>query len=164
MSGWAFRWSGPNWRAQQRKASIPRDHPRYLQGQDQAPAGETYVTYYCCVCVVAPESMPGGENSSIIGRLAHACKVVRPGHTFLRRSTGKWTTARVNLTAELRSDLYMLWWYMFLLAARAGQRQLDIVFSSDAWGHGVVEQCVEWVIAATEMKWKLGPTASYSAL
>ena len=90
------------------------------------------------------------ELLSVIGKLAHACKVVKPGRTFLRRMMDTAQRARkldhwIHLTAEFRSDL--LWWHMFLplwngrsmLEVHQPQWQPDIVFSSDAsgsWGWG----------------------------
>ena len=54
---------------------------------------------------------------SLIGHLQHACKVVRPGRTFLRRmielaSVAKELHHHIRLTASFRSDLQ--WWATFL--------------------------------------------------
>lgn len=60
------------------------------------------------------------ELRSLIGKLQHACKVVRPGRTFMRRlfDTLKGARSRrqpmVRLNGEARSDL--AWWQSFLSA------------------------------------------------
>ena len=57
------------------------------------------------------------ELQSLAGKLQHACKVVRPGRTFLRRVfemmhvTGK-KYHHVRLNAGFRSDI--TWWHTFL--------------------------------------------------
>ena len=57
------------------------------------------------------------ELQSLAGKLQHACKVVRPGRTFLRRifellkGCGRCQTF-VYLNAAFRSDL--TWWHLFL--------------------------------------------------
>ncbi len=57
------------------------------------------------------------ELLSLIGYLQHACRVIRPGHSFLRRmidlSAGvRALHHRVRLNAGFRSDLK--WWNCFL--------------------------------------------------
>ena len=62
------------------------------------------------------------ELESLVGSLNHACKVVRPGRTFLRRmidllaATGSTTDHRphhhIRLNREFRADL--AWWRLFL--------------------------------------------------
>ena len=62
------------------------------------------------------------ELESLVGLLNHACKVVRPGRTFLRRMidlltvTGSNTACRphhhIQLNREFRADL--AWWQLFL--------------------------------------------------
>ena len=57
------------------------------------------------------------ELLSLIGKLAHACKVVRPGRLFLRRMIETATKARqlehwIRLNEQFRSDL--AWWKAFL--------------------------------------------------
>ena len=89
---------------------------------------------------------------SLIGKLSHACKIVRPGRVFLRRMIE--TSAKalrpehwVRLSEEFRSDL--AWWRTFLqvwngrsfMDAKWQRSQPDIVFASDAsgaWGYGAV--------------------------
>ena len=57
------------------------------------------------------------ELESLVGKLAHACKVVRPGKTFLRRMFELLSGARqphhhLRLNVAFRSDL--MWWVLFL--------------------------------------------------
>lgn len=57
------------------------------------------------------------ELESLIGKLSHACKVVRPGKTFMRRLFELLTGTRrahhhVRLNAATRSDL--CWWATFM--------------------------------------------------
>ena len=88
------------------------------------------------------------ELESLIGTLQHACKVIKPGRTFLRRaiallSVAKQSHHHIRLNAEIRSDL--LWWKMFasqwngtaiLVDPRITH---DVIVTSDAsgsWGCG----------------------------
>ena len=57
------------------------------------------------------------DLQSLAGKLQHACKVVRPGRTFLRRvfellKGCKKRQTFVRLNAAIRSDL--MWWHLFL--------------------------------------------------
>ena len=57
------------------------------------------------------------ELLSLIGHLQHACKVVKPGRTFLRRMIDLSTTAQklhhhIRLNSSFRSDLQ--WWATFM--------------------------------------------------
>ena len=57
------------------------------------------------------------EPQSLVGKLQHACKVVRPGRSFVRRmfSLLKGLPKKqqfVRLNVAFRSDL--LWWHLFL--------------------------------------------------
>ena len=57
------------------------------------------------------------EMLSLIGELAHACKVVRPGRTFLRRmidlaSSRQGLEDWIRINQEFKSDL--TWWSLFL--------------------------------------------------
>ncbi len=57
------------------------------------------------------------ELQSLVGKLQHACKVVRPGRTFLRRMFELMKGSRksqrfVRLNASFRSDL--MWWHRFM--------------------------------------------------
>lgn len=57
------------------------------------------------------------ELQSLIGSLSHACKVVKPGRTFLRRVIDLSTLASkphhhyVQLNRDVRSDIE--WWYRY---------------------------------------------------
>ena len=88
------------------------------------------------------------ELESLIGTLQHACKVVRPGRSFLRRAIALLSVANqsfhhIRLNQEFRSDL--LWWKTFALhwngAALISDLDLHqpIIVTSDAsgsWGCG----------------------------
>ena len=89
------------------------------------------------------------ELLSLIGQLQHACCVVRPGRSFLRRmislsSTVKEPHYRVRLNREFRSDLQ--WWACFLPTWNGRSMMTGIlptfhagVLTSDAsgsWGCG----------------------------
>ena len=92
------------------------------------------------------------ELLSLIGKLSHACKVVRVGRTFLRRMIALSTSAAkpehwLHLSAEFRADLS--WWQVFLpswnhrcmMYASKTARPPDEEFSTDAsgsWGCGAV--------------------------
>ena len=86
---------------------------------------------------------------SLIGSLSHACKVVRPGRTFLRRLIDLSTTVKqlehfIRLNHDAWSDIE--WWACFLeswngisLAETVVRRQPKITVVSDAsgsWGCG----------------------------
>ena len=89
------------------------------------------------------------ELQSIIGSLAHACKVVKPGCTFLRRLIDLLAVAKkpyhhIRLTRDARSDIE--WWHCFatpwngvsMLRSQTEQKP-DIIITSDAsgrWGCG----------------------------
>ena len=84
------------------------------------------------------------ELESLVGKLAHACKVVRPGKTFLRRMFELVSGVRqphhhIRLNAEFRSDL--TWWATFLeswngvsLLQEYGPIRVSHEFASDASG------------------------------
>ena len=89
------------------------------------------------------------ELLSIIGQLQHACKVVRPGRTILRRMIDLSTKAKemhrhLRLNAAFRSDLQ--WWASFLvewngisMMSRNARTSHQAVITSDAsgsWGCG----------------------------
>ena len=82
---------------------------------------------------------------SLIGKLAHACKVVRVGQIFLRRLIMLSTQAKrlhhwLHLSEEARRDL--AWWIVFLpswnhramIRSRPESQLPEIVFASDASG------------------------------
>ena len=57
------------------------------------------------------------DLESLVGRLCHASKVVKPGKTFMRRLFEALSGARrahhhIRLGSEVRSDI--LWWYTFM--------------------------------------------------
>ena len=92
------------------------------------------------------------QLESLVGLLNHACKVVFPGRTFLRRmidllaATGRSTTHRphhyVRLNREFRADL--AWWRTFVqpwngVGLLHGAEQSTLEFYTDAsgaWGCG----------------------------
>ena len=97
------------------------------------------------------------ELQSLIGQLQHACCVVRPGRTFLRRmfalvSVVRRPYHRIRLNAGFRSDL--TWWATFLPAwngvsmmAGRTQRSVSATITSDAsgtWGCGAFLSSGEW--------------------
>ena len=87
------------------------------------------------------------ELESLIGTLQHACSVIKPGRSFLRRaikllSVAKQPHHHIRLKKEFRSD--MMWWKVFagqwngtgIIVTEKGP---DIVVTSDAsgsWGCG----------------------------
>lgn len=99
---------------------------------------------------------------SLIGQLQHACCVVRPGRTFLRRMIGLSTTAKqlhhkIRLNKGFRSDLK--WWSCFLpmwngqglFRATLGS-SYGATLTSDAsgsWGCGAYCSSGEWM----QLKW-----------
>ena len=89
------------------------------------------------------------DLKSLIGVLSHACKVVKPGRTFLRRLIDLSKIARkpshfVRLNREARSDIE--WWFRFAdrwngvsIMYLTNRKNCDIAVISDAsgkWGCG----------------------------
>ncbi|MCG8431273.1 MAG: hypothetical protein MJA29_08890, partial [Candidatus Omnitrophica bacterium] len=87
------------------------------------------------------------ELESLIGTLQHACKVIRPGRSFLRRTIALLSIAKqkhhhIRLNAEFRSD--MLWWKLFAekwngISLIIPSCPSDVTLTSDAsgtWGCG----------------------------
>ena len=94
------------------------------------------------------------ELESLVGILNHACKVVRPGRSFLRRmldllkdrntrQAGRRSTQHIRLNREFRSDL--LWWRTFaqqwngvtiMLPPGGGNAFTMATDASGAWGCG----------------------------
>ena len=87
------------------------------------------------------------ELESLIGSLQHACKVIRPGRSFLRRAISLLSVTKkpdgfIRLNKEFRSDL--MWWKVFArgwngtgIISRSGH--WDVMLTSDAsgsWGCG----------------------------
>ena len=106
------------------------------------------------------------ELLSLIGHLQHACKVVRPGRTFLRRmielsTVGKQLHHHIRLTAAFRSDLQ--WWVAFL-AKWNGRSMMEgnlkknpsAVVTSDAsgtWGCGAFTSQGSWFQLQWPSEW-----------
>lgn len=101
------------------------------------------------------------ELCSLIGKLQHATKVVRPGRTFLRRMFEQLAVAKkmhhhVRLNQSFRSDL--AWWNTFLAAwngvsllSEVISKSPDHVICTDAsgsWGCGAV-----WGTCWLQYKW-----------
>ena len=97
------------------------------------------------------------ELLSIIGQLQHACSVVKPGRSFLRRMIDLSRGVRelhykVRLNAGFRSDLK--WWSCFLpvwngkeLMSSVTRTGPPVVITSDAsasWGCGAFTSTGEW--------------------
>ncbi len=100
------------------------------------------------------------QLESLIGTLHHACKVIRPGRSFLRRAIALLSIAskphhHIRLNAEFRAD--MLWWKTFASYWNGTSALIitgppDITITSDAsgsWGCGAWYGSkwfqVEWV-------------------
>ena len=101
------------------------------------------------------------ELLSLIGVLAHACKVVRAGRSFMRRLIELGKTAKelhyfIRLNNEARSDIQ--WWRLFAkrwngvsMMFNAGRDSCSITVTSDAsggWGCGAFSGS-DWF----QMKW-----------
>ena len=96
------------------------------------------------------------ELLSLIGQLQHACRVVKPGRSFLRRMIDLSTTTselhhRIRLNCGFRSDLE--WWAMFLarwngvrMLSSLGRAPPDVRLTSDAsgWGCGAFSSSGRW--------------------
>ena len=87
------------------------------------------------------------ELESLIGTLQHACKVIKPGRSFLRRAIALLSVAKrrhhhIRLNADFRSD--MMWWKVFAshwnaTAVIIQKGPPDVAITSDAsgiWGCG----------------------------
>ena len=103
---------------------------------------------------------------SLIGRLAHACKVVPPGRTFLRRMVDLSMKPKklhhwVRLTEDFRSDLE--WWKLFvsswngvgMITPRMCKTIPDEVVHTDAsgWGCGGIWK-EEWFQYRWPKEWE----------
>ena len=97
------------------------------------------------------------ELLSLLGILHHACKVVQPGQSFLRRmiELSKVVTElhhHIRLNTDFRSDLE--WWAMFLpewngvgMLSSLGVHSHTVTMTSDAsgsWGCGAFSDRDEW--------------------
>ena len=111
------------------------------------------------------------ELESLVGSLNHACKVVKPGRSFLRRMLDllRWSSAgpapqphhRIRLNRAFRADLQ--WWRSFIVgwngvSAWREQREPSIRMASDAsgsWGCGAWYEnlwfSLQWPEAAREL-------------
>ena len=101
------------------------------------------------------------ELESLIGSLHHACRVVVPGRTFLRRMIDLLCSFRnrnhpIRLNLEIRRDLQ--WWLSFFqdwngmsfFLSPSVSPLPDLVVSSDAsgtWGFGALWHC-EWFFSS----------------
>ena len=88
------------------------------------------------------------ELESLISTLHHACKVIRPGRSFLRRAISLLSAAKqrhhhICLNVEFRSN--MMWWQMFAsrwngaaIIIPQGPPDVTIITSdaSESWGCG----------------------------
>ena len=90
---------------------------RYRSEEGEVARGKTSPATDGDQGVTGQASMYERELLSLIGQLQHACCVVRPGRTFLRRMINLSTVAkelhhRIRLNLGFRSDLQ--WWATFL--------------------------------------------------
>ncbi len=108
------------------------------------------------------------ELLSLVGQLQHACCVVRPGRTFLRRMIDLSTTARelhhhLHLSVGFRSDLQ--WWACFLptwngttlMSGVARSEEAAGTITSDAsgsWGCGAFASTGEWFQLRWPQSWE----------
>lgn len=133
---------GPTWRiiflgiiidTMTGELSLPRDKLERLLGEVDRWAEKRWCTRK--------------ELESLIGSLQHACKVIRPGRSFLRRAISLLSVAKkpghfIRLNKEFRSDL--MWWKLFArdwngTGIITSPDQQDIFLTSDAsgfWGCG----------------------------
>ncbi len=103
---------------------------------------------------------------SLIGQLQHACRVVRPGRTFLRRMIDLSTVAkephhRLRLNREFRSD--QQWWALFLadwngisMMSSISHAPPTATVTSDAscgWGCGAFSSSGNWFQFAWPQVW-----------
>ena len=107
------------------------------------------------------------ELLSLIGQLQHACCVVRPGRSFLRRMIGLAKVARelhhrIRLNKDFRSDLQ--WWACFLpdwngisMMSGLSQYRYSGTITSDAsgtWGCGAYSSAGDWFQLEWPSSWK----------
>ena len=103
---------------------------------------------------------------SPIGQLQHACCVVQPGRTFLRRVIKLSTTAKqlrhnIRLNKSFKSDLS--WWSLFLpiwngvgMMAGVVKSTVTDILTSDAsgnWGCGAYTSTGEWFMLQWPHSW-----------
>ena len=103
---------------------------------------------------------------SLIGQLQHACRVVKPGRTFLRRMIFLSTTVKelhhhIRLNKSFQSDLE--WWAIFLprwngvgMMSSICRRPHSVLITSDAsggWGCGAYSSANLWFQAQWPECW-----------
>ena len=107
------------------------------------------------------------ELLSLIGKLAHATKVVTAGRTFLRRMIDTSMSVKklhhhIKLTADFHSDL--AWWECFLptwncrsfMCIHSKRCEPQVLFSSDAsgsWGCGAI-WATRWIQCEWQSAWE----------
>ena len=105
------------------------------------------------------------ELLSLIGQLQHACRVVKPGRSFLRRMIDLTSTTaelhhHIRLSAGFRSDLE--WWHMFLAEWNGVQMMSSLcrgppgaIVTSDAsgWGCGAFSSTGKWFQCSWPSTW-----------
>ena len=137
------------WEKRRSKSSdhISRNH-NTLQGQLYLPEDKLQqmmrmVTEWlpCKVCTCR-------ELESVISTLQHACKIIRPGRSFLQwtislLSIAKWPYHHIRLNHEFKSDL--MWWKVFgshwneaslLIIPQATPQVMLTSDASGLWGCG----------------------------
>ena len=107
------------------------------------------------------------ELLSLIGQLQHACCVVQPGRTFLRRMIDLSTKTKklyhnIRLNKNFRSDLS--WWALFLttwngvgMMASTVKSKCTAVLTSDAsgnWGCGAYTSTGKWFMLQWPHSWR----------
>lgn len=118
-----------------------------LRGELRLPPEKLHRLTDAVITWLAKKACTRRELESLIGTLHHACKVIRPGRSFLRRaisllSVAKQSHHHIRLNAEFRSDT--MWWKMFATqwngtAIIIPKGPPDATITSDAsgtWGCG----------------------------
>lgn len=120
----------------------------------------------CIVGWLSRKASTKRELQSLIGQLQHACRVVRPGRTFLRRMirlslTVKEMHHHIRLNQSFRADLH--WWSQFLESWNGvsilnciSQSPPFCTVTSDAsgsWGCGAVLSSGEWFVCPWPESW-----------
>jgi hypothetical protein len=118
-----------------------------LRGELRLPADKLQRLLDSVTTWLSKHTCTKRELESLIGTLQHACKVIRPGRSFLRRTIALLSIAKqkhhhIRLNAEFRSD--MLWWKLFAekwngISLIIPSCPSDVTITSDAsgtWGCG----------------------------
>ena len=139
--------------AARRQMSLPTGKLQRLKGEIQAWASK--------------KSCSKRELLSLIGQLQHACCIVKPGRSFLRRMITLSTVAkqlhhRIRLNRAFRSDLR--WWAQFLpiwngtgmmsAVARCGFTATLTSDASGSWGCGAYSSSGDWFQLEWPESWK----------